>query len=151
MVPISYGRTTALRATAKATGGIDPRLKPAAQEFEASLMQELLKPMERDPLFSGPSGDGSGQAGTDAGMSGWRSLGTQSLAQAIAKAGGLGIATKVIEDVKREIGQVEGRQPAAMSKPHAGMETGSQAVGRAEHASTVGEALAGGSGVRRPA
>ncbi|MGC8549978.1 MAG: hypothetical protein ACP5M4_09785 [Acidobacteriaceae bacterium] len=103
MVPVAYGRTAALAGVAQDKGGVDPRLAPAAHEFEASLMQELLKPMERDPLFSGSSGgDGSGLMGGDAGAGSWSSLGEQSLARAISDAGGLGIATKMISEVEVE-------------------------------------------------
>ena len=100
MVPVAYGRTAALAGVTQDKGGVDPRLAPAAHEFEASLMQELLKPMERDPLFS--SGDGGGLMSSDAGAGTWSSLGAQSLAKAISDAGGLGIATKMIAEVEAE-------------------------------------------------
>lgn len=77
------GGTGAVRA-------VDPRLKPAAHEFEASLMKELLEPMEHDPLFQkdGNSADGSGNALTG--------FGTEALAKAISDRGGFGIATKIL-------------------------------------------------------
>lgn len=100
MVPVAYGRTAALDGVAQERGGVDPRLAPAAHEFEASLMQELLKPMEHDPLFS--SGGGGGLMSGDAGVGTWSSLGAQSLAKAISDAGGLGIATKMISEVEAE-------------------------------------------------
>lgn len=71
---------------------LDPRLKPAAQEFEASLMKELLEPLEHDALFEngtdGESPDGSGNA--------LMSFGTEALAKAIADRGGFGIANKIL-------------------------------------------------------
>lgn len=70
--------------------GLDPRLKPAAHEFEASLMKELLEPLQRDPLFAGgdKSADGSDNALT--------SFGSEALARAISDRGGFGIADKIL-------------------------------------------------------
>ena len=112
MVPVAYGRTAALVGAGQDKGGMDPRLAPAAHEFEASLMQELLKPMERDPLFSS---DGSGGliSGGDAGAGSWSSLGAQSLARAISDAGGLGIATKMISEVEAEAKAVQAGRAGA--------------------------------------
>lgn len=116
MHPVAYGRTAELHGPAESRGGVDPRLKPAAHEFEASLLQELLKPMERDPLFSGNS-SGGGLATGDAGMSNWSSLGAQSLAKAISDAGGLGIATKMIQAVEAE---AQEKTAGKMTAPAAG-------------------------------
>lgn len=118
MVPIAYGRTADLHESSAGQGGVDPRLKPAAEEFEASLMQELLKPMEKDPLFASSSGDGSMLG--EAGGSTWTDLGTQSLAKAMAQAGGFGIASKIMAEVAAEAKQAHGAKPAAeggTSKP----------------------------------
>lgn len=73
---------------AKGAGG--PRLTKAAHEFEASLMQELLKPLQEDPLFAkdDSSADGSGNA--------LSSFGTEALAEAISSRGGFGIADKIL-------------------------------------------------------
>jgi Rod binding domain-containing protein len=104
--PVAYARSARLAQTAVPTGGIDPRLKPAAHAFEASLIQELLKPMQHDPLFSDSSAE-SGAGGLAGGLGGggmdtMSSLGTQALAQAIADRGGLGIATEVLKKVQAE-------------------------------------------------
>ncbi len=76
-----------------------PRLQKAAQEFEANFLQELLKPLKQDPLFAGGDGLGGGDS-ADGEMSGSLgtvdSLGTQALADALAKAGGLGIAKHIL-------------------------------------------------------
>jgi Rod binding domain-containing protein len=90
---------------------VDPRLKPAAQEFEASLMQELLKPMEKDPLFASSGGNGGSMLG-EAGGSTWSSLGAQSLAKAMAEAGGFGIANKIMAELAAEAKQAHGAKPA---------------------------------------
>lgn len=138
MIPLALGRTDALKSAAAETGGMDPRLKPAAHDFEASMMQELLKPMEHDPLFSSSNGDGGGLGGGDVSMSSWSGLGVQSLARAISEAGGLGIATKVIAEVEAEAKQSQG---AAQSAPVGGpgngatsaIKTGSEAGAAKTH------------------
>jgi len=80
----------------------NPRLASAAHEFEASLMQEFLKPLERDALFSADDGGaGMGVAATadeDGGSEGaLMSFGTQAMAKAISERGGFGIATKILD------------------------------------------------------
>jgi Rod binding domain-containing protein len=76
-----------------AAGGPDPRLKPAAHEFEACLMKEFLEPLQKDALFS-QDGDGSSEEGSDSAL---MSFGAESMARAISERGGFGIATKIIE------------------------------------------------------
>ena len=79
--------------------GLDPRLKPAAHEFEACLMQEFLKPLQEDPLFgSGTDGSGTNWSGSGSGGSegSLMSYGTEELAKAISERGGFGIADKII-------------------------------------------------------
>lgn len=79
----------------------DPKLKSAAHEFEASLMQEFLKPLQEDPLFADESGDGLGESadgGDDQGSSGaLMSFSAEALAKAISERGGFGIATKILD------------------------------------------------------
>jgi hypothetical protein len=93
MMPVTaaYGAGTA----GHTTGGVDPRLKPAAHEFEACLMKEFLEPLQKDPLFAedkdGASGEGSGNA--------LMSFGSEALARAISERGGFGIAAKILDDV----------------------------------------------------
>lgn len=79
---------------AAASGRVDPRLRPAAREFEASMMKELLEPMQHDALF----GDEDG-ASSDGGMDTLASLRTQSLAEAISNHGGFGIASRILEQI----------------------------------------------------
>ena len=46
----------------------NPKLKSAAHEFEASLMQEFLKPLQHDSLFApdkSDGADGSGETDSD--------------------------------------------------------------------------------------
>ncbi len=78
----------------------DIKLEKAAHEFEASLMQELLKPMkQKDPLFS------SGDEGDSDSSSVMADYGTQVLAQALSQNGGLGIAKEVVA----ELGKVQAK------------------------------------------
>jgi len=84
--------------------GMDPRLKPAAHEFEACLMKEFLKPLEKDALFD----DGKDSADTsDNALMGF---GSAALARAISERGGFGIATRIIKQLegKSSVGQTAG-------------------------------------------
>lgn len=89
----------------RAMSADDPRLKSAAHEFEASLMQEFLKPLQEDPLFapddsngSDPLGNLDSGSGDDQGSSGaLMSFGSEALAEAISERGGFGIATKILD------------------------------------------------------
>jgi len=83
----------ALQSTSASSGQAkDPRLERSAHEFEASLMAELLKPMqESDGLTGEDSGDGgSGSGGALAGFA------SESLARAISERGGFGIADRIL-------------------------------------------------------
>jgi len=90
------GVNAAAAAAGNATPApLDPRLKPAAHEFEACLMKEFLEPLQHDALFSdGKDGDGD-DAGGGSG-SALMSFGSEALAKAISDRGGFGIATKII-------------------------------------------------------
>ena len=73
----------------------NPRLKSAAHEFEASLMQEFLKPFQAEPLFSDDkSRDTDEAAGSNDAI---MSFGSQAMAKALSERGGFGIATKILE------------------------------------------------------
>lgn len=87
-----------------AASPVSPKLKTAAHEFEASLMQELLKPLKHDPLFAPDSSSGaSGDGGDDQGSAGaLMSFGSEALAQAISEHGGFGIATKILDHFRTE-------------------------------------------------
>lgn len=73
----------------------NPKLKSAAHEFEASLMQEFLKPLQHDPLFDSGDEDGAGVGGGSSGA--LMSFGSEALAKAISERGGFGIATKILD------------------------------------------------------
>jgi flagellar protein FlgJ len=73
------------------------RLVDAAQQFEALMLQELLKPMN-----STENKWDRGEQEGDKSMDTMSSYGTEAVAKAIAKGGGLGIAKKVVEQVTAE-------------------------------------------------
>lgn len=72
----------------------DPRLKPAAHEFEACLMKEFLAPLQHDALFADGK-DGDSEEGEGSG-SALMNFGSEALAKAISERGGFGIAAKII-------------------------------------------------------
>jgi peptidoglycan hydrolase FlgJ len=72
------------------------KLTDAAQQFEAMLMQEMLKPMRSQ------EGGWSGDEKTDSASDTISSFGTEAVAQAISKGGGLGIARQVVAKISAE-------------------------------------------------
>lgn len=70
------------------------KLKSAAHEFEASLMQELIRPMQHDPLGESSDASSSDDAGSGNAVV---NFGSETLARAISERGGFGIARKVLE------------------------------------------------------
>ena len=73
------------------------KLVDAAQQFEAMLMQEMLKPMR-----AGQDSWGGEEKSDDPSADTISSFGTEAVAKAIAKGGGLGIARQVIQQVTLE-------------------------------------------------
>lgn len=97
--------------TAASLGALDPadrarraKLQDAAQQFEGMMMQELLKPLQ-----SGKDGDenesgggfGTGDPERDTSLDTMSSYGTEAVATALAKHGGLGIAKQVMNQIGR--------------------------------------------------
>lgn len=75
------------------------RLVDAAQQFEAMLLQEMLKPLHSsENKWDAPDADKSADT--------LSSYGTEAMAKAIAKSGGLGIAKRVIHEVGLEQNKV---------------------------------------------
>lgn len=72
------------------------KLADAAQQFEAMLLQEMLKPMRSE------DGGWTGEANKDGASDTITSFGTEAVAKAISKSGGLGIAKQVIRQVSAE-------------------------------------------------
>jgi flagellar protein FlgJ len=73
------------------------KLTDAAQQFEGMLLQELLKPMKEHGFCeSDDGGQGGGFADT------LSSFGSEAVATALAKGGGLGVAKRVVSQVEGE-------------------------------------------------
>src|ERR1700733_14969783 len=73
------------------------KLVDAAQQFEASMLQELLKPMQH-----GHDSWGGEMKGDDASTDTISSFGTEAVAKAISKGGGFGIAKQIVSKVTLE-------------------------------------------------
>jgi flagellar protein FlgJ len=73
------------------------KLVDAAQQFEATMMQELLKPMQH-----GQDSWGGDVKDEDATFDTLSSFGSETMAKAISKGGGFGIARKVVSQVTSE-------------------------------------------------
>ena len=78
------------------------KLQDAAERFEGMMLQELLKPMQegKDGSFGGFGGGfGTSDEDRDDSLDTISSFGTEAVANAIAKAGGIGIAKQVMREV----------------------------------------------------
>ena len=79
------------------------KLTDAAQQFEGMLLQEMLKPMKEHGFCQEEGQDDSGEKDGSSGFADTlSSFGTEAVATAIAKGGGLGIAKRVVEQVEGE-------------------------------------------------
>jgi flagellar protein FlgJ len=73
------------------------RLADAAQQFEATMLQELLKPMQHgQDSWSGE------EKSDDSAVDTISSFGTEAIAKALSKKGGFGIAKQIISKVTLE-------------------------------------------------
>ena len=109
----------ALTTGASPNGGLSEaaktaRLTRAAQQFEAMMMGEMLKGMQ----FGGAPGTGDAEDAESSGEGGGaaatiRGMGTDALARALAEHGGMGIAKKLVGEVKAEGAAVKRRQDGA--------------------------------------
>jgi flagellar protein FlgJ len=77
------------------------KLTDAAQQFEGMLLQEMLKPMREHGFCQEEGEDDNKEEGSGFGDT-LSSFGTEAVATAIAKGGGLGIAKRVVEQVEGE-------------------------------------------------
>jgi flagellar protein FlgJ len=77
------------------------KLVDAAQQFEGMLLQEMLKPMREHGFCQEEGEDDNKEEGSGFGDT-LSSFGTEAVATAIAKGGGLGIAKRVVEQVEGE-------------------------------------------------
>lgn len=90
----------------------NPRLERSAHEFEASLMAELLKPLqEKDALTGEDTGEGDARSG--GALAGFAS---ESLAQAISERGGFGIANRILHQLDGGHGGGRGQNEELVQK-----------------------------------
>jgi Rod binding domain-containing protein len=73
------------------------KLVDAAQQFEATMLQELLKPMQH-----GQDSWGGEEKSDDSASDTISSFGTEAIAKAISKGGGFGIAKQIVSKVTLE-------------------------------------------------
>jgi Rod binding domain-containing protein len=73
----------------------NPRLEHSAHEFEASLMAELLKPLQEGDGLTGEESDAA--AGSGGALAGFAS---ESLARALSERGGFGIADRILKQLE---------------------------------------------------
>ena len=73
----------------------NPKLERSAHEFEASLMAELLKPLQEGDGLTGEGSDSG--AGSEGALSGFAS---ESLARALSERGGFGIADRILHQLE---------------------------------------------------
>lgn len=73
------------------------KLVDAAQQFEATMLQELLKPLQH-----GQSSWGDDEKSDDSSTDSISSFGTEAVAKAISKGGGFGIAKQIVSKVTSE-------------------------------------------------
>jgi peptidoglycan hydrolase FlgJ len=77
---------------------LTPQLVRAAQEFEAQMMKELLKPMTGHDALTGEPTETGGDAGAGGALGEFAS---EALGQAISRHGGFGIADRIVHDLSR--------------------------------------------------
>jgi peptidoglycan hydrolase FlgJ len=81
-------------ATGATSSTLQPRLVRAAHDFEASMMSELMKPLQNDPLFSEDDSDSSSSSGSGNALTEFSS---ESLGRALSEHGGFGIAKRILD------------------------------------------------------
>lgn len=81
--------SSALPASAPPSPQATARMRETAEQFEASFLSQMLKPM-----FEGLKTDGIGGGGEAEGQ--WRSFMIDAMAKQTVKAGGIGLADQVV-------------------------------------------------------
>jgi len=93
------------------------KLTDAAQQFEGMMLQEMLKPMKEHGFCQEESEDDNDNKDEGSGFGDTlSSFGTEAVATAIAKGGGLGIAKCVVEQVEGEKAARNGEVGVSVSK-----------------------------------
>ena len=97
---LSIAATAATAATGPDSGQASspvtpqPRLVKAAHEFEAQMMQELLKPMTTGNGLDGEDGDTASGSGGALGA-----FASEALGRGLSEHGGFGIATSIVRQL----------------------------------------------------
>ena len=81
------------------------RMRETAENFEASFLAQMLKPMFEGLSTDGPFGGGEAE-GT------WRSFMIDAMAKQTVKAGGIGLADTVVAEMVR----MQAQQPAEVAR-----------------------------------
>ena len=116
---IGAGTTVTAVASAGSAGSLPEaakaaKLSQAAESFEGMMLGEMLKGLQ----FGGVPGSGDAEDAQASGESGGagetiRGMATEALAKALAHHGGMGIAKKMVDEVKAESDAVQRRQRGA--------------------------------------
>jgi len=92
----AYLATQSGRALPNTKGIVDPKqARETAQEFEAVFLSQMLKPMFESVKIDPPFGGGMGEDM-------WRSMQVDEYGEAIARAGGIGIADAVFREMIKQ-------------------------------------------------
>ena len=83
-----------LRPTAPSPSAATPRMRQTAQDFEAAFLAQMLKPMFEGLSTDGPFGGGQGEET-------WRSFMIDAMAKQTVRAGGIGLADRVMSEMIR--------------------------------------------------
>lgn len=93
---------TMAAGTSGAAGAADqapsPKLVKAAQQFEAMMMKELLKPMTATDELSSEDGDSGDDAGSANAL---QEFASEALGEALSRSGGFGIADQIVRELSR--------------------------------------------------
>ena len=92
----SIAATAALASTGQASSSVtpQPRLVKAAHEFEAQMMQELLKPMTSENGLDSDENDTASGSGGALGA-----FASEALGRGLSEQGGFGIATHIVQQL----------------------------------------------------
>jgi peptidoglycan hydrolase FlgJ len=74
---------------ATTNSAVTPRMRETAEQFEASFLSQMIKPMFEGLKTDGPFGGGDAEAT-------WRSFMIDAMAKQTVKAGGVGLADTVV-------------------------------------------------------
>lgn len=88
---------------ATATAGVTDRMRETAENFEATFLAQMMKPMFEGLSTEAPFGGGEAE-GT------WRSFMIEAMAKQTVKAGGIGLADQVVAQMLK---MQEAQEPAA--------------------------------------